>query len=243
MNYLAKRLPQYVRGSALVYEPDMVMLARAFRVSILDKDIYVQRSALDLLMSSLPLRESAVPEAELVPLMSAALQVVLRRDMSLNKRLYNWLLGPQSEVSQQKEYFGKFGKHLAAQAIQDMLLTPAQHPTDLQKPLKILLSVQDKYDVGVGLAAEVIENTLYYIRDYVKLAEVSSVGSALLQAVELLPLWSCMNRLARSATQKNLMTLDTALSLCNLHEREAQHVHLPLMVVSLLCKSLVIIRM
>lgn len=47
----------YVRGSVLVSEPDMCMLSQAFCYMIKDRDIYVQRNALDLLIACIPLRE------------------------------------------------------------------------------------------------------------------------------------------------------------------------------------------
>lgn len=41
--------------------------------------------------------ERAIPllRSDLVQILSAATQTLLRRDMSLNRRLYAWLLGPE----------------------------------------------------------------------------------------------------------------------------------------------------
>jgi hypothetical protein len=45
---------------------------------------------------------------DLILLMKAAVAVVLQKEMSLNKRLYAWLLGPDAEQS--AEHFREHGK-------------------------------------------------------------------------------------------------------------------------------------
>ncbi len=55
----------------------------------------VQRNALDLLILAFPLHETAplLLEGDVVRVVAASCSVLLRRDMSLNRRLFNWLLG------------------------------------------------------------------------------------------------------------------------------------------------------
>jgi len=48
--------------------------------------------------------------------MKSAIAVVLRKEMSLNKRLYNWLLGPEDNEDR-VQYFEEYGKAAAVAAL------------------------------------------------------------------------------------------------------------------------------
>lgn len=50
-------------------------------------------------------------------LMKSASAVVLRKDMSLNRRLYAWLLGPDEHLEQQIEHFHEYGKSAIVSAL------------------------------------------------------------------------------------------------------------------------------
>ena len=52
----------------------------------------VQRHLLDFLCMALPLNSKWTTRQQLVDLLGRTLFLVLRRDMSLNRRLYQWLL-------------------------------------------------------------------------------------------------------------------------------------------------------
>ena len=52
----------------------------------------IQRNLLDFLCAALPLNSDHIIQADLVQILRRGLFVVLRRDMSLNRRLYQWLL-------------------------------------------------------------------------------------------------------------------------------------------------------
>ncbi|GMT26501.1 hypothetical protein PFISCL1PPCAC_17798, partial [Pristionchus fissidentatus] len=54
----------------------------------------VQRNLLDLLCAAFPLDSTTVTRTDFVQLLRRALFVVLRRDMSLNRRLFTWILNP-----------------------------------------------------------------------------------------------------------------------------------------------------
>ncbi|KAL3101676.1 hypothetical protein niasHT_024809 [Heterodera trifolii] len=58
-----------------------------------------QRHLLDFLCSAIPLDSAWLPRAELIQLLRRCMFVVLRRDMSLNRRLYQWLLNRSNDVA------------------------------------------------------------------------------------------------------------------------------------------------
>ena len=85
----------------------MGLMIRAFASALEDDNLLVRRAILDLLLHSLRLDSPALKKAQLEDrslLMRAAAGVVLRRDSSLNRRLYTWLLGPDEASEVQITY-------------------------------------------------------------------------------------------------------------------------------------------
>ena len=84
--------------SELITSPEPGLLVRCFTAGLADEQLLIQRGFLDLLVTHLPLHSSVLQSrakpADLELLMGAACGVVTRREMSLNRRLMAWLLGP-----------------------------------------------------------------------------------------------------------------------------------------------------
>jgi hypothetical protein len=82
-------------------------MIRAFAAGLEDDNILVRRNALDLILQVLRLDGVAIQRAsneDRAIIMRAATSVVMRRDLSLNRRLYTWLLGPDENAEQQIAY-------------------------------------------------------------------------------------------------------------------------------------------
>lgn len=60
-----------------------------------DPVILVQRNTLEFLLLGFPLHTNLLVRNDLIKLVTNALNTILRRDMSLNRRLYSWLLGTE----------------------------------------------------------------------------------------------------------------------------------------------------
>lgn len=60
-----------------------------------DVVILVQRNTLEFLLLGIPMHTNLLNEQELIKLVTNGLNTILRRDMSLNRRLYSWLLGSE----------------------------------------------------------------------------------------------------------------------------------------------------
>ena len=69
------------------------MQVRALKACLEDSAVLVQRNTLDLLTTAFPFHSSQLTRDDQSEVLDSALLVVLRRDMSLNRRLYAWLLG------------------------------------------------------------------------------------------------------------------------------------------------------
>lgn len=79
-------------------------MIRAFSSALEDENLLVRRAALDILLQSMRVDSHAIRKAhkdDRAILMRAATGVVLRRDLSLNRRLYTWLLGPDEKSDTQ----------------------------------------------------------------------------------------------------------------------------------------------
>ena len=96
---------------------DTGLMIRAFAAALEDENLLVRRAALDLLVQSIQLDSATVkraPRDDRITLMRAASSVVLRRDLSLNRRLYTWLLGADEKSETQVQYFRTHSLELLA---------------------------------------------------------------------------------------------------------------------------------
>jgi Dopey, N-terminal len=91
-----------------------------------------------------------------ITLVDAAIAVVLRRDLSLNRRLYSWLLG--SEEEDQNAYLMTHSLDLVRMAlIQKLQLIASAGEEELasidtQEPYRVFISLLDKWEIGQPLS-------------------------------------------------------------------------------------------
>uniref|UniRef100_A0A8C5Q2B3 DOP1 leucine zipper like protein A n=1 Tax=Leptobrachium leishanense TaxID=445787 RepID=A0A8C5Q2B3_9ANUR len=158
----------YIIGS------DIELMVEAVSTSVQDSSVLVQRSTLDLILFCFPFHMSQATRPDMIRILSAALRVVLRRDMSLNRRLYAWLLGfdnngviigPRSTRQSNPEehatyYFNTFSKELLVQAMVGILQGKELHresaPVQDLKPFRILISLLDKPELGPAILEDVL---------------------------------------------------------------------------------------
>ncbi|OJJ30606.1 hypothetical protein ASPWEDRAFT_46216 [Aspergillus wentii DTO 134E9] len=156
--------------------PEPGLLIRCFASGLSDEQVLVQRNFLDLLVTHLPLNspilQSRITKDDLQKLIISAIGVVARRDMSLNRRLWAWLLGPEpanerssfegrksspddsrpptadkQELSQ-SQYFSRFGLDLLVKGLLEMIGQGSSAPSERAKPFRISLSLMDRWEVG-----------------------------------------------------------------------------------------------
>ncbi|XP_075001496.1 protein DOP1A isoform X5 [Calonectris borealis] len=158
----------YIIGS------DIELMVEAVSTSVQDTSVLVQRSTLDLILFCFPFHMSQATRPDMIRILSAALHVVLRRDMSLNRRLYAWLLGfdnngaligPRSTRHSNPEehatyYFNNFSKEMLVQAMVGILQVNGhgEESTLMQdlKPFRILISLLDKPELGPAILEDVL---------------------------------------------------------------------------------------
>ncbi|KAJ9608190.1 hypothetical protein H2200_007178 [Cladophialophora chaetospira] len=161
-----------------VTTPEPGLLVRCFATGLQDEQPLVQRGFLDLLVSHLPLDapalQSLVSPDDLDILVAAAMSVVLRRDMSLNRRLWTWFLGREDKregstdvasgsvvepatpskrnskaTAPRHDYFAAHGLQSVIRSLEKMLRKEtSSSPVDRARPFRIMLSLMDRWVIG-----------------------------------------------------------------------------------------------
>ncbi|KAK7939246.1 hypothetical protein WMY93_002572 [Mugilogobius chulae] len=162
---------------------DHHVVVKSLVLSLQDSNVLVQRNMLEVLLYFFPFATClnpvetsiAMSVEDLVSLVSAALLTLLRRDMSLNRRLYAWLLGtdikggmvaPHPILSTTVEdhttfYFGAYSKSYLVQALiniikqKDMESDP-EKVIGYLRPFRILMSLLDKPEIGPVVLSNVL---------------------------------------------------------------------------------------
>ncbi|NXB98670.1 DOP2 protein, partial [Orthonyx spaldingii] len=172
---------------------DYKLTVKSLCVSVLDSNVLVQRNTLEAILfffpfyTALDCKESTIllRRADLVHILSAATQTLLRRDMSLNRRLYAWLLGsdikggtfaPDSTTSEDHAvyFFGKYSKDLLVESLIVILHQkfPESDPEEKHqaylKPFRILISLLDKPEIGPQVVGDLFLEVLRAFYAYCK---------------------------------------------------------------------------
>ena len=182
--------------SSVVTSPEPGLLIRCFAAGLADEQLLIQRGYLDLLVTHLPLHckvlQQRVKSADLELLLRAAVGVVNRRDMSLNRRLWSWLLGPERghgdgeigvesptspseshhDLGSKTSYFEENGLQALTQALLGMINTARkQSPSERARPYRICLSLMDRWEIGGLVVPEVFLPIVDSVRSYKALAD------------------------------------------------------------------------
>ncbi|KAI6814397.1 hypothetical protein KC340_g16151 [Hortaea werneckii] len=258
LNYMVRKLPRFATKShddsadvsdeisaeaEAATSPEPGLLVRCFVAGLSDAQMLVQRGFLDLLVSHLPIHspilQSKADKLDLERLVSAALLVLLRRDMSLNKRLWTWLLGPEpknenvtdhpaaagSEASPQVEYFRAFSWTSLKNSVSAMFETDVQRPADLARPFRICLSLMDRWEISQTLVPEFFMPSLHCLYAYSAQASSAYVSEVLRSAnlffdgVEAYLMWASFFKLLQGTGDSS----SDALSRLNLFEWVLEH--------------------
>ncbi|XP_027766420.1 protein dopey-2-like, partial [Empidonax traillii] len=173
---------------------DHELTIKSLCVSVLDSNVLVQRNTLEAILfffpfyTALDCNESSIllPRADLIYILSAATQTLLRRDMSLNRRLYAWLLGsdikggtfaPDSTASEDQAvyFFGKYSKDLLVESLVVILHqkfpesdNPEEQHQAYLKPFRILISLLDKPEIGPQVVGDLFLEVLRAFYSYCK---------------------------------------------------------------------------
>lgn len=244
LNYLVRQMPSFASAKVgaedvsvgglspeaeAATSPEPGLLIRCFVAGLRDSQALIQRGFLDLLVTHLslhsPVLQDKAEQGDLDQLVSAAISVLLRKDMSLNKRLWTWFLGPEtnsgsykdkaarstsqpdkdaSETSQLR-YFESYGQAPLERCLLAMFSVKPSTPSQLARPFRICLSLMDRWEIGGSLIPRIFLPALQSIHRYSSIAPVQAVSEVLRSAslffdgVEANLIWATLIDLLRRA--------------------------------------------
>ena len=264
-----------------VASPEPGLLIRCFCAGLNDEQLLIQRGFLDLLVTHLPLNSSVLQQKggreDLERLVASASSVVARRDMSLNRRLWTWFLGPEplaepnsrsrpdhqspsadgtnspssSRTSAATDFFRKYGLDPLISSIQKMITAQSQSPVDKARPLRICLSLMDRWEIGDLVVPHIFLPAMKSVWMYNStapsreaFAEVLRSASIFFDGVESGLIWSEITKVvlvSLRAKEKDFSSARDFLELVlflitnfNIREEEMLVVHMPIVSLVLL---------
>ncbi|CAM1506599.1 Fc.00g062400.m01.CDS01 [Cosmosporella sp. VM-42] len=197
--------------AAIVTSPEPGLLLRCFASGLSDEQLLIQRGFLDLLVSHLPLDakviQTRVKPGDLELLLRAAVGVVTRRDMSLNRRLWAWLLGPdptstegdnaveepstltehqQADFASRTSYFEDYGLQPLTRALLQMIKgNPKSSAAEKARPYRICLSLMDRWEIGGLVVPEVFLPIVESVRQFKDRASTKSEFGEVLRSASV----------------------------------------------------------
>ncbi|GAA6042706.1 hypothetical protein JCM8097_003757 [Rhodosporidiobolus ruineniae] len=253
LNYLARRLPKMDDDESLqhIVGQDVGLMVRGLAAALDDPQILVQRGILDLLTSTLKLNSSGFKStrtADQLLLFRAVINVVLRRDLSLSRRLYTWLLGPSDASDTQAEHLRLHGLDLLRQALKsemDAVASGAVDERERQRPWKVFLSLLDKWEIGAGLTDVLVLDAFDALRRSLRPSddhdELLMTGNMLFEVLDPFLLWKRIYATVKGELLDEEREDHQAIELARfvvrtfrLHDEEVQKLHAPITAFALL---------
>lgn len=277
LHYLLRRLPKLdgpvvapgdanescgpiSREIELVLTPEPGLLVRCFVAGLSDSQVLTQRGCLDLLVTTLPLKSAILREKilqqDLDNLVSAAIHVLLRKEMSLNRRLWSWFLGPEPKDQQvqspsphvskeisssvQYEYFTEYGEEPLMRVLLHMLKNKTSTPADMARPFRILSSLMDRWEIGGTIVPRIFGPALDSVFAFQLTAsqnditEVLRSASLFFDGVEASLIWETFCEIIQKSIShghhatERLQLLKWTLDNFNVQDEEMITVHAPL---------------
>ena len=183
---------------AAVTSPEPGLLIRCFTTGLQDDQPLVQRGFLDLLVTNLPLEAETLQknssDDDLDILVSAAMSIVLKRDMSLNRRLWAWFLGSDdkggapddvqsptverhngidvtkgdraSNKASSSAYFSSFGLASIIRTFSKMLGRKSPIPSQRARAFRLLISLMDRSAIGIPVVDATFEPMIQDLQTY-----------------------------------------------------------------------------
>ena len=181
-----------------VTSPEPGLLIRCISTGLQDDQPLVQRGFLDLLVTNLPLKAKTLQHDgstdDLDILVSAAMSIVLKRDMSLNRRLWAWFLGADEKTGGSEDlkspvlqrhsstgdaqvnkashtlsdsaYFLDYGLNSIIRTFEKVLRRTSLTPSQRARSFRVLISLMDRSTIGVPVVDAMFEPMIQDLRKY-----------------------------------------------------------------------------
>lgn len=197
-------------------------------------DIIIIRGFFDLMLSHLPLNSEVLashPKDKSL-LMDACLKVLLKKDMSLNRRLWNWLLGPDPETHDgnlRAEYFKQHGLETLKLVLLELLNKDIDHQIN---GFKMALSlIIDKWEISHLLVPHILKPILTkcfetFQENGARSSELLASCQNFFNGVESSYIWSSL--ISYLIQNEDLKILEFVLTNFDFNDEEMKLIHVPL---------------
>ncbi|KAJ2450431.1 hypothetical protein EV183_004307 [Coemansia sp. RSA 2336] len=217
LKYLAQRLPVFSEKTDVqqVCGDQGSLMVRALAATLSDSKTLVLRAVLDLIMTRIPLRACALEHRDMVLLIKCAAEVVLKKDMSLNRRFYTWVLGPGDTDAEQSTHFAQYAQKPLTEAL--LASFAATNSLDNQHTvLRVLIGLIDKPVISQPVLNTIFVPLLQQLMagrdgcsDKMLPAKLASVSRMFVEMLDPIFAWSSViGQLTRAAKDDDLSSRD-----------------------------------
>ncbi|KAJ1870875.1 hypothetical protein LPJ55_004307 [Coemansia sp. RSA 990] len=217
LKYLAQRLPVFSEKTDVqqVCGDQGSLMVRALAAALSDSKTLVLRAVLDLIMTRIPLRACALEHRDVVLLIKCAAEVVLKKDMSLNRRFYTWVLGPGDTDAEQSTHFARYAQKPLTEAL--LASFAATNSLDNQHTvLRVLIGLIDKPVISQPVLNTIFVPLLQQLmagrdacNDKMLPAKLASVSRMFVEMLDPIFAWSSViGQLTRAARDADLSNRD-----------------------------------
>lgn len=226
-------------GQKYVMGKNKLVMMSGLCACLNDSVILVQRNTLEFLLLGFPLHTDLLSHSDLIKLVTNGLNTILRRDMSLNRRLYAWLLGSevnnknhtpskhnQSHIENNEKpretYFNQYSKEVLIKALQCTLKNSLLcDPVDLS-PYRILVSLLDKVEIGPVVLDDVLCDVIRTMALSNGTIEVGKSANLLFATFDPSYIWNYMTQQYEKSCKLSKETSRLALNLKKSAQKDKQ---------------------
>ena len=117
--------------------------------------------------------------------MEAVVSVVRRKDASLNRRLYSWLLGEDASAEKQAEYFRTYALNELVYGLRRMFQRETNEMAEATRPYLILISLLDRTEVGGPVSSHLFLDILASLYTHLERTPEWRTGNGLLTTANM----------------------------------------------------------
>jgi hypothetical protein len=245
-HYKSELRKTFSKDQLALITPEPGILIRAFISALESSNLLIQRGFFDLLIKKLQIDSTVLqklsPPKDLQALIMSVIHAILKKDMSINRRVWNWLLGPETTSALHLEYFHNSGSTQLVDGLLKLINGEYDHrPSSEQKiqGLKITLASMDRWEIGSELIPNVFIPALRSVKSSLdckahEYEDILKSGSALFDAVETLTIYSNIFVLIQAGDTE---FVNFILQNFNVQDEEMIVHQLPLILIAVLVKN------
>ena len=248
--YLAKkfRTPSGPEELQLIVG-DVPLFLMAINSCLYDFNILAQRTCLDFILSNFKLDQNLLHDDHIILIMESVLAVTLRKDMSLSRRLYTFLMTDDESADNRFAYFSKNGIAPVKKCILNMCRTRTADPVVLTRPYKILMALLDKQNLGIPVVEDIFFDLILALKTQLTCKETPEAvknelihtSTMFFSALDPLVLWSNIQHIVQKQVERETAESVTFfLRKIRLVDDETLTLHIPLFIMAVLeicCKN------